>query len=63
MDKRAAKKNICHAAASLLSDHNNEFLYYDHNGEPYNNADSKRLCDALEDLVDELRRRGQDAQE
>jgi len=38
--------------------HENEFVYFDQNGEELSHEDASRMREALEDLVAELSRRG-----
>ena len=59
MTKHEAKRLVCRCAARLLDmGHENEFVYFDQNGEELSHEDASRMREALEDLVAELSRRG-----
>lgn len=59
MTKQEAKREVCTAFAIHMDNGStNEWLYYDKQGNPLSDADTKRLVDAFNDLVAELWRRG-----
>lgn len=60
MDMREAKRRVCAGAAKLLGDDGeNLWLEQDDRGEPLGDDDLARTRAAFNELVAELRRRGQ----